>query len=315
MPKSIETPDRSHQYPEYPGSHSSRRKQRRRGEELAERELSRQLAISRRRMFQFGAPMFVLAATGAMIVGGYEIFDKNFSEKSVISKEAERLGIKRSEEESDLWKTGPQPTLSYPVVQNQETLLEATNRFNRTLGLMKQSKNPFYQNSIQLSDMLRATNQLRFELVPPTGMRSREFSMQTRSVFRYGTNLWILEVAAGWIINKLTSPQVALYFVHELEHINNESKALQELLARNPNVTDAQKTNLINSRHSNQQEAVAEESRGYGVSAQAFIWHSGLTGEIPQTPNTDDLKRVVRFIKFGGRVDSPGWQNYVRQFM
>lgn len=296
---------------QYLGTRSSRKKQRRRNAEQSAQEKPRGLPIFRRRLGQVAIAGAAVAATAGVAVAGHEIYDRFFSEKSAVLKEAERLGIKLSEKERNLWDKGSRHEPNYYVVQNQETLIKATKMFQTTLDLSRQSENPIFKQTMVLFDRLQENGQLKFLLRPPGQGDEDEVPIQTAARFEGGKNLWVLEVSARWVINRLDPIDTALFLAHEMEHVRSEHDIVNNLVSRNPNTTDGQKLSTLRARAFNRQEAIAEEARGYGVGAQAFIWHAGLTGDIHQNRQTDDLKRVVGFIKAGSRVDSPAWQNYI----
>lgn len=309
MPES-ESPDRNLQYL---GSRSSRRKQRRREAEGISQDKPKGPTFTRRRLGQVGATLATIAGIAGASVVGHEVYERFLSEKSVVFKEADRLGIKPSEAERNLWNKGPKREPNYFVTQNRETLIKATNIFEAAIGLARESENPIFKQTMEFFDALHATGQLRFLLRPPGEGNEREVPMQTGTQFRGGSNLWVLEVSARWIINKQDPINTALFLAHEIEHIRNEYNVVNELVRKNPNTTDAQKNNVLGARHANRKEAIAEEARGYGVSAKAFIWHAGLTLSIPGNQETDNLKRAVGFIKAGSKVDSPAWLDYIKK--
>lgn len=305
-----ESPDRN---PLHSGSRSSRRKQRRREAKCTSQDKPQRPTFSRRHLEQASVAGLLVASTAMAAVAGKDIHERFFSEKSIVLKEADRLGIKQSEAEKALWKRGPKREPNYFVAQNQETLVKATNMFEAAIRLTRESENPIFKQTLEFFDTLLTTGRLRFFLRPPGEGNEREVPMQTRNQFRAGSDSWVLEASAMWIINKQDPINTILLLVHETEHIRNEYNVVNELVKRNPNTTNAQKLSVLDARHANRHEAIAEEARGYGVFAQAYIWHVGLTRSILENQEIDDLKRAVGFIKAGSKVDSPAWLEYIEK--
>lgn len=229
---------------------------------------------------------------------------KDHSFQQTLEEEVARLGIQPSESERLLWHlNGYFPKQSVPV--NEITHQEAGRILSTTLRLMQQSQNPHLRQATDFLKPLVDSRVVRFQIPPRLLTRtSAAINMATSTTIENGKVVWNISVPADNILNR-DSVSVALSIAHEAEHVRSSMVYIQSLPT---SLSLEEKVKRDNARRQIASERIAEEARGEGKEALAFI-HQYTLGYRPG--NRFDIEAAAIFIRSNKDPSHPGWKNYV----
>lgn len=221
----------------------------------------------------------------------------------IVDQEVRRLGIRRSQEEYDLWFQNGHRQARTPIPLERINLSDAINITRATIKLMKQSENPYFKESALTVSKHESASQLFFTVTPNFPSIPRRF-MNTRAVVmrgdRFGTEV---QISAYSLINDFDAVSFSIGLTHEVEHVKNI------FATDNPTLPTQERFNFQTQRNLDPIEAIKEEGRGYGKQAFAYIYQRGLMGFSDRS--SQEYEMAVELIKAGSDVANPRWLNYL----
>lgn len=246
---------------------------------------------------------------GVLALGGAAALGKWFGEKipkddlSLIKEEIKRLGIKPNLYEQSLWAKIVFPPLRNVNFQDKGFQNEVAVRLIETLNVMERSENPYFKEAIAILKPLRAQDRLTIGVSTTT---PEEASARTYQVIKEGELRLVLEYSISTALGKKYGIDIALKITHEAQHVKDM------VSWDNPSLSLQERFDLQSKRREDPREFLRGEARAYAIQARAFIWQVGLMNITPSLPDTNtDL--AANFLRNGGKEDSPGWLQYIRQ--
>lgn len=229
------------------------------------------------------------------------------SDGQIIQEEIQRLGIKKSQKEIDLWSKNSfvPPATPLPIRRDEATRRESETRLEQAISLMSQSENPYLREASVFFQFLSASKRVSIRLNPDLPSKEGMITVGgVTPVVIENVLGWFLDISPHQVINKLDSLSLAMKLTHEFEHIKNEYLYLQEFQA----LSLEEQLARLEQRY--RQEWFIEEGRAYGKQSLAFVYQAGLHGIHPRG---SDEELVATFIRFNNKVDSVGWLGYIER--
>lgn len=300
----------------------SREREGRRGRRARTREERRLTQQQRRRPLLTKSKAFILAGLLALAGGaGYVATEggKHFpriisgeiqkSDDQIIREEIQRLGIKKSQEEIDLWRKNSfvAPSTPYAIKEDEITFRAFDERIKRALFLMGQSKNPYFKEAIDFIKPLGRTGDLKIKMITEDINKERQglIAPFSSTAEIYGGRIrFFIDASANEVVNHSDSLTLAIRLVHEIEHIRNQYIYDQPFQFLRPE----ERISRLERHFTQYSEWIAEEGRGYAKQAQAFIYQAGLYGDYPKG---SDAQLAAFFIRSGKNPLSPTWRSYL----
>lgn len=245
---------------------------------------------------------------GAIIGGAYLAMSKSKETQSrtteeTIQREIQRLGIKPSKNEVELWRRYGFSRPRTPLTENNAGLNEAAGRLENVVRVMSNSENPHFREAINILGPLLISGEAELGLrhgAPDIKV------MQAKADIKQDRLIWVIEVPLE-TINRLDSIQIAISLAHEVEHLRNMisyDNAMRNLPAQSRLLAQAQRAQDLDN-------FIREEMRAYARQAQAYIYQAGLMGVRDRGSSDEEL--AVAWIRSGKQVDSATWREYLTQ--
>ncbi len=226
----------------------------------------------------------------------------------IIEQEINRLGIKPSEREQQLWITKGYARSPEKLPINESTIKEAQIRVATTLTLMQQSENPYFKDAALFFKSHLLSKEVSHSLYPKSKVsKDGTLSMSTLTKIKDDKLEVHIAIAIEEVLNESDSVTLASQLTHEIEHVRNTLFYLESF----PSLSPDEKVEKERQRRQDPIQHVEEEARGYGKGIQAYIYEAGLLGYIT-SGGSDEEKRTIAFIKSGSDVNSVEWKKYVR---
>lgn len=271
-------------------------------------QLAREQSWRNTRRFIVKAAPWVIGGTVTTGLGYiiWKALEGNPTDEQIILEAAKRLGIKKSQEEIDLWK--PAYTESTPLNPTIPRLELANQRLKDVLTRMQQSQNPYYKEaySTLLALVQKNAIALRYDLTGDQTMGVAYSLSYDGSIQRE------FQVNPDFMINGSTALSAADSLVHEMKHVQQHEPVIEELQIR---YSGRAFYDQATAYFGDTQRSYQYEFEAYAYEARSLIYEAGLVGSIySQTIQEISGKedRAVKFIQYGSNPSSPEWQNYLR---
>lgn len=223
--------------------------------------------------------------------------------QQIIENEIKKLGIQQSQTEKTRWEQQGYQFSSQKVSITPETIQEAQRRVQATLRLMEQSENPYFKNAADFLKPLLRSEEVSHEMFPQLQRGALDMATAVRPTTS-GIQL-VIGIDINHVLNSSNSIILATGFTHEAEHIKNQKEFLDSL-----NLPTQEK--LARHRAWGTTERVAEEARGYGMGAKAFVYEYGLLGGYKGVPDQDTEIIAAKFIEIAQNdINNPNWRAFV----
>ncbi len=234
---------------------------------------------------------------------------ENLPNEEVIRKEAQRLGIKPSQKEILLWQKGyDYSSVEFPL--NYTAINEAGRRLGTALQLMEQSENPYFRETADYLKILyyeKGILTINAINIPPKS--HTDIPMAVNYTIEKGKFQINLNIYSNKVINDSNSVSLAVWLVHETEHIKSIIKHQESLPS---SLTLKERLEKEKQRNTNQELLTEEEVNAYGLQAKAYIYHYGL-GYLGAV-SVDTAKYATALIQqCKSDIASACWKDYVER--
>lgn len=231
----------------------------------------------------------------------------------LVQQEIKRLGIKQNQEEIALWRDNSffPPSIPFPIEDNKETNKLFFDRIDRTVNLMAHSKNPYFKEAAEFAQRLYDAGEFEFHKNLTTERRGNKVLGLNTQYGIFGKDEskkfgWVINASADEVINKIESLTLAIWLVHELDHVRD--MYMQDLPQRS--LTPEERLDSLNAHLSSVNNRIMQESRGYAKQSQTFIYQAGLYGNFPEGTNLDV---AAAYVDSGKDTASQKWIDYLKR--
>lgn len=271
------------------------------------------IPLSRRR-FLIGLTAGVVITYGVTthqqeIIAIYNAARREFlppSYEEIINQEIERIGVKYSPAERELWQG-----YRLPLLDNEADVSEriniATQRVHEVRERMLHSENPYFRHAASFINEQEQRGLLHIKVDDELTAIGRSVPMATSPLKTpNGRLVWSIAVSAKDMIKTSDEIFTALYFTHEVRHIEeflsipayNESIIpVDERIANFEK--DLQDTNFF----------LHKEAQGYAMNALAYIYERGLWYEAASGTVIEQL--AAKYITSGRTEHNEEWKSYL----
>lgn len=233
--------------------------------------------------------------------------------EKTIQQEAIHLGLSPDYEECSLWenfayKYSPDYKQKFPG--EIERKQEAEKRIDGVLTLMYNSKNNYLKQAA--TDFASFQQQLKATyIVQP----DRQLFERQNSLMEVGADIVnnrvmaYIVLSSNDVLETRSDVQLAILLTHEIEHLRNVIAYHDSL---DTSYTPQEKLGKIRATRKDRDKFIAEEARGYGEQALAYINHYGL-GFILKGSNEERI--AAAFIRAGGKKDDKKWLEFTEYYL
>ncbi len=239
------------------------------------------------------------------------ITDVEKDEQALIQGEIDRLGIRKSEAEINLWQ---EADVQIKEAADSQTLT-TMKKLNIVTQAMKRSENPYFKDAATFIDEKTIERKLATKInTSPIDRKARNYYvMRSGTIIIDNTFVLTLDAIAEAIMER-KPVGIAADITHEKEHLQNA------LLTDLPEgATPQQRKANQNRRILDKQELLAEEARGYMQQSKSVIYYLGLTTEPNQLIKTIKTSivdpsmqiHIVNTIRANNNPADPRWKSYI----
>lgn len=235
---------------------------------------------------------------------------QSITDQQIVEQEVKRLGIQLSDKERMLWQTFGYSRSQEKVPINETTLQEAGNRVHTTLTLMLNSENPYFSRAANFIGPLLDSGDASIAVYKE--IRQKGVAMTSALQLRTGDNKlhWHIGIDSNEVLNNSSGTILAMQIAHEVKHVENMILFQNSLP---PTLSPQERLEKQNQRMSDPNELIAEEARGFGIQALAYIYAYGLgfRGGI----GLSHEEYASEFIRDGSDPNSESWKTYVEKII
>ncbi len=221
---------------------------------------------------------------------------------ALLRNEANRLGVKRSDQEQYLWQTFATKRQTEPKDLRSIPIEEAEQKLSTALSLMKTSENKKFQHAAGIFEPLMEERSIRF--VWDLRLIGSDVGMYTTPEEKDEKIHYVIGLNPSNMFNNPASTDLtnAFHLAHEGEHVEN----FKEFFRQRPDLSAKEK--IVKAR---EQDRLEEERRGFTIEAEAYIIEYGLgyRGAV----NTSHHRLAVKLLECVGNNEC--WGDYVKTIL
>lgn len=290
------------------------RQERRKQERRLSQEQERGRQRWQKRLVTVGAAL-VMAIGGGYAVSQFlhsqqqaEIQADKERAEAEVRQEIERLGIKRSQKETELWE---QMQL---VAEAQRNFLTPSQKINYVISAMLQSENPYFQEAAQSMQQMVNEGIIIPQTIPFPLDRRYLLREKIGGIISTGFQLVdgrpvITRTAYNELIIEATPEQIAVTLVHEMKHAKNIRRRDEQNLHLTPQERISSYINTM----TQEDNFIQEEASGIMEQSRAAIYHVGLTDRSFRGGafHVSDYQELAKGIRSGMQEDHPDWKDHI----
>ncbi|GEM_PF-4049754 len=233
--------------------------------------------------------------------------------EKTIQQEAIRLGLSPDHQERILWENFRyqyDPNYQQKFPGEIERKQEAEKRIDSVLTLMYNSKNKYLKQAATDFNAFQQQLKATYIVQPDRQLFERQNSlMEVGADIANNKVMAYVVLSSNDVLETRSDVQLAILLSHEIEHLRNVIAYHDSLDA---SYTPQEKLEKIRETRRDRAKFIAEEARGYGEQALAYINHYGL-GFILRGSTEERI--AAAFIRAGGKKDSKEWLAFTEYYL
>lgn len=224
------------------------------------------------------------------------------SDSQVILGAAEKIGVRPSIQEQNLWRgVYETPRFSTPVDSRNFPIIQQ--RWTDVRDRMAKSENPIYREAVESVWRLSKSGDLRLVMLDTVNIHGSGEGLAAGFVVEEDRMVMQMFLSREYILNQSSGLRLANTVSHEVKHLRQMQNQWQKTagLPVTQRTADMQATKMT----------VAHEAEAYATEAEAYIRQAGLLGRVYDEQESGQEDRAAKYIFLGMNPQALEWVNYI----